>query len=132
MLETLLLTDHIPEIRWEHEDDLCDCTFQRIGWWTNPYLGRTLEIRLCCAWAKLAELHPEIREFMREIPAFDDYNANRWEPEPQPWQSKDSDMPRAIWYRQLVALTGKPITVIRAEYDHLNPPTRVQKRRGAL
>ena len=73
MLGTLLLLEHIPEIRWEHGDDLCDCTFQRIGYWTNPYLGRTLEFRICCSWSKLIELHPELQEFVREIPAFDNY-----------------------------------------------------------
>ena len=36
----------IPEIQWKHGDDLCDCTFQRIGFWTNPYLAKTLQVRL--------------------------------------------------------------------------------------
>ena len=74
MLEALLFTGQIPEIDWEHGDDLCDCTFQRIGYWTNPYLARTMEVRLCCIWKILAEQNPEIAALMQEIPAYDDYN----------------------------------------------------------
>ena len=104
MLEALLLTGEIPEIRWEHGDDLCDCTFQRIGYWTNPYLARTTEIRICCVWKVMVEQNPEIAALVREIPAFDDYNKDRWVTEPAPWDSEDGDMPRALWHRQLCDL----------------------------
>jgi hypothetical protein len=125
MLEQLFLLDQIPEIRWEHGDDLCDCTFQRIGYWTNPYLARTMEIRMCCWYKALVEIHPELGAFIREIPAFDNYNTNQWETEPYDWSSQEADMPAAIWYRHLSAKTGKPLSEIRKEYAHLNPPRRV-------
>ena len=32
-------SDNIPGVEWEYHDDLCDCTYQRIGFWTNPYIG---------------------------------------------------------------------------------------------
>lgn len=126
MLEALLLTGHIPEIRWKQDDDLCDCTFQRIGWWTNPYLARTMEVRLCCIWKILAEQNPEIAALVREIPAFDDYNRDCWVSEPAAWDSKDHDMPRALWHRQLSIQQDKPLEQVRREYDHLEPPRRVR------
>jgi|TARA_Y100001951_G_C11154951_1_gene191384 hypothetical protein len=126
MLEALLLTGHIPEMRWEQDDDLCDCTFQRIGWWTNPYIARTMEIRLCCIWKVLIEQNPEIAALVREIPAFDDYNGNRWVSEPAAWNSKDHDMSRALWYRQLSVQQGKSLEQVRREYDHLEPPRRIR------
>ena len=125
MLEALLLTGHIPEIRWKQDDDLCDCTFQRIGWWTNPYLARTMEVRLCCIWKILAEKNPEIAALVREIPAFDDYNRDCWVSEPAAWDAKDHDMPRALWHRQLSIQQDKPLEQVRREYDHLEPPRRV-------
>ena len=127
MLETLLLLDHLPEVRWEHGDDLCDCTFQRIGYWANPYIGRTLEFRLCCSWAKLIELHPELQEFAREIPAFDNYNIGQWETKPAPWDSEDEDMPYALWHRQLAVQQGITVAEARERYGHLQPPKRVQR-----
>tara|TARA_R100000306_G_C4378391_1_gene143035 strand:- start:3650 stop:4051 length:402 start_codon:yes stop_codon:yes gene_type:complete len=126
MLETLFLTGEIPEIRWEHGDDLCDCTFQRIGYWTNPYLARTLKIRLCCTWKVLAEQNPEIAALIQEIPAYDDANRARWISEPAAWDSQDHNMPRALWHRQLSIQQDKPLEQVRREYDHLEPPHRVE------
>lgn len=129
-LALLELTEQIPEIRWQHGDDLCDCAFQRIGWWTNPYLGRTLEIRLCCAWKKLGELLPEVGQFIREIPAYEDPNTGRYHTAPAEWDG-DYDMPRYLWYRHLAAKTGKPLGQIRREYDHLTPPRAVSRKSGS-
>lgn len=126
MLETLLLTGEIPEIQWKHGDDLCDCTFQRIGWWTNPYIARTIEIRLCCAWKVLIEKNPELQQFYREIPAFDNYNTGRYETEPMEWNC-DHDMPRDIWYRQLAAKENRPLAEIRRDYGHLEAPRAVRE-----
>ena len=120
------LSGVLPEIKWEWGDDLCDCTFQRIGWWTNAHLGRTMEFRICCAWAKLIELHPELEAFSREIPAHEDPNSHEYETEPLDWNG-EFDMPRALWYRQLASKTGKPLAQIRAEYDHLEAPKAVKR-----
>lgn len=109
----------IPEIRWEYGDDLCSCTFQRIGWWTNPYLARTLEIRLCCMWAKLNEMFPGL---MREIPAFTDYNhGNVYVTEPQMWNGED-DMPVHLWHRQIAILTGMSLPEVRRKFAGQKPP----------
>lgn len=125
--DILKLTEEIPEIQWDHEDDLCDCTFQRIGWWTNPYIGKTLEVRWCCTWKKLMEMFPELHPFIREIPAFDNYNQGRYEFEPHEWDG-DSDMPRSIWYRQLATQEGLSLPEVRHRYDHLNAPKAVIAR----
>ena len=131
MLEALLLTGQIPEIRWEQDDDLCDCAFQRIGWWTNPYIARTMEIRLCCIWKILIEQNPEIAGLVRDIPAYDDYHENRWVSEPAAWNSTGHDMPRALWYRQLSVQENKPLEQVRREYDHLEPPRKVSRGHAA-
>ena len=121
MIDTLLLTGQIPEINWDNIDDNCDCTYQRIGWWTNPYIGKTLELRLCCMWKVLIEKNPEMQAFFREIPAFHNYNTDTYETEPHDWNGED-DMPRAIWYRQIASRTGRDLEQIRHDYDHLQPP----------
>lgn len=110
----------LPDVQWSIGDDLCDCIYQRIGMWTNPYLAVTHEIRLCCAWAKLYEMFPET---VRTIPAFWDYNNNEWITEVAEWNG-EAEMPKALWYRQLARKTGRSLADIRAEYaekDELRP-----------
>lgn len=111
----------LPEVHWVHDDDLCDCTFQRIGLWTNPYIGRTLKVRFCCVWKELLREYPD---FVQEIPAFYDYNNHKYISEPWEWDSRDSDMPRAIWYRQIQAVTGRPLDEIRMQFRDMEPPKR--------
>lgn len=110
----------LPDVIWQHGDDLCDCEFQRICQWTNPYIGSTHEIRLCCAWAKLAELFPEA---VRTIPAYWSDNTQEWETQPWEWNG-ETEMPKAIWYRHLARKHGRTVADIRAEYsekDELRP-----------
>ena len=114
-------------MRWEKGDDLCDCTFQRIGTIKNPYLAQTEEIRLCCIWAKLTELLPELAEFRRIIPAFNNPNTGQWDTEPMDWDG-DFDMPRALWYRHLAAKENRPLDEVRRHYEHLNAPKAVDKK----
>lgn len=118
---TALLVGAVPGVDWKHNDDLCDCVYQRVCQWTNPYIGQTHEIRLCCAWAKMQELFPEA---VRDIPAWFDFNANEWVAEPQEWNGEDA-MPRAIWYRQLAAKEGRPLSEIREDYADQDPPQGV-------
>lgn len=87
----------LPDIQWKMHDDLCDCVYQRIGMWTNPYLAETLEVRMCCIWNELYKQYPQ---FVREVPAFWDYNAEEWVTEPAEWNGEE-DMPVSMWNRQV-------------------------------
>ena len=110
----------LPEEMWDVQDDLCDCMYQRIGMWTNPYLAETLEVRMCCIWKELYQLFPQ---YVRVTPAFLDYNRNEWQTELMEWNA-EFDMPPAIWYRQLAKKEGITVGEARAKYaelDHLRP-----------
>jgi hypothetical protein len=122
-----ILTAEIPGLQWDVGDDLCDCTFQRIGFWTNPYIGQTLRVRLCCLWKELAKDYPYL---IQEVPAFYNYNTHEYEPKPWDWNG-EFDMPRAIWYRHLASKSGRPLAEIRQEYADKEPPKAVPKKRVA-
>lgn len=126
-IHALLETSGIPEELWFDQDDLCDCTFQRIGWWTNPYIARTLEARLCCMWARLYKMFPDL---VREIPAFDNYNAptKTYEIIPQEWNG-EGDMPRALWHRQVAIQTGLTLEQVRHLLKDEEPPKGKPKPR---
>lgn len=113
------------EPEWVHGDDLCDCTFQRIGFWTNPYIAETKIVRFCCIWKDIERNYPQ---FVQEFPAFCDYNQqDKYINEPRQWDSEDSDMPRALWYRQIVKLTGKTLEEVRELFKNDEPPKAVKK-----
>ena len=103
----------LPESFWDTNDDACDCTYVRIGMWTNPYLAETLEVRMCCIWKELYKLFPE---HVRVTPAYLDYNSGAWVEEPQAWNGED-DMPASLWYRQLARERGQDVGTIRALYS---------------
>lgn len=109
-----LAIGNLPDVQWVHGDDLCDCTYQRIGMWKNPYLAETLEVRLCCVWGKLAELYPDM---VRAIPAYWLDNEQRWDTVPHEWNG-ETDMPPYLWYRHLARKLNRPLSAIRAEYKH--------------
>lgn len=111
---SLALAAPIPEMHWLSGDDLCDCTFQRIGEWTNPYIAQTLRVRMCCIWKELYKLFPQ---FVQEIPAYYDENRHTWVTEPRAWDSSEANMPLSIWYRQIAAQTGRPLAEVREEYS---------------
>ena len=90
---------------WNAEDDLCDCVYQRIGYWNNPYIGETLEVRLCCVWAEIEKAYPQ---FFR-----------RTQIEPAEWNG-EADMPRSIYHRQIANIEG--ITVTGARQIAGDPP----------
>lgn len=114
-----LLNNDLPDVNWDNQDDLCDCTFQRIGHWTNPYIGRTMIVRLCCLWAELAKQYPQ---FVQEIPAFYNFNEKKWDENgPHDWNG-ELDMPRAIWHRQLAVKSGLSLERIRKIYEDKEPP----------
>lgn len=84
---------------WHVNDDRCDCTYQRMGYWNNPYIGETYEIRLCCLYA----------EFEKQYPQF----FKRTQIEPAEWNG-EADMPRSIYHRQLSKLHGMTVSEARA------------------
>lgn len=116
-----ILGGEIPEVRWVHGDDECDCTFQRIGEWTNPYIARTLRVRFCCIWA---ELYKQFPQFVQEIPAYYDQNTGMLINEPAEWDG-DTDMPRHLWYRQLAVQIGIPVSEARRLFEKHEPPKGV-------
>ena len=119
------MTSSIPEVEWGPYDDLCDCVFQRIQWMTNPYIGRTMEVRMCCIWAELYKMFPQ---FMRDIPGYDVQNVRTktYEAKPAEWNG-EFDMPRAIWHRQLAVQMNLPLSRVRELYGDQEPPRRVEK-----
>lgn len=107
-----LSTGFFPEEFWDCQDDACDCTYQRIGMWTNPYIGETLEVRMCCIWAELYKLFPD---FVRVVPAYLDGNANEWDTQIHEWNA-EFDMPKSIWYRQMARKDGISVAEARSKY----------------
>jgi len=127
VFEKALALEMLPD-QWLVGDDKCDCTFQRIGEWGNPYIGKSLQVRLCCIWAELAKEYPQ---FVQEVDCY--WDRNRIEPVigAQPWDSEEMDMPLDIWYRQLASEQNRPLVEIREEYrlkQHLRPR---KAKRGA-
>ena len=90
---------------WSNEDDLCDCTYQRSGYWNNPYIGETYEVRICCLYAEFEKVWPQ---FFKRTYA-----------EPAMWNG-ETDMPKAIWHRQLAAELD--MTVPEARGMGMEPP----------
>ena len=103
-----------PEVRWIIGDNLCDCMFQRIADWNNPYLGRTQRLRLCCAWERILDLIG--REGIVQMLPYFDPNRATYNAEPAPWDSHDMEMPVAFWHRQMAVQQGKSVSQIREEY----------------
>ncbi len=84
---------------WNVQDDLCDCIFQRIGYWFNPYLGETLETRICCLYAEWEQQYPHL--------------FRRTKAEPAEWNG-EFDMPASIWHRQLANHLGMSVSEARS------------------
>ena len=109
---TALESSELPDAFWSTEDDLCDCTYQRIVQFTNPHLAETHEMRLCCMWAVLSKDYPD---FVRNIPASFDLNTRQWVTVPEEWNA-EFDMPKAYWYRQLARKEGITVAEARSKY----------------
>ena len=103
----------LPEFIWLTGDDKCDCTYQRIGFYTNPYLAVTEEVRLCCLAAEFKKMFPQV---FRTTQAYWDLNAAQWVEAPAPWDSQDAPMPVSLWHRQIARKTGKTVAEVREEY----------------
>lgn len=92
---------------WSNQDDLCDCTYQRAGYWNNPYIGETYEVRICCLYAEFEKMWPQYFK--------------RTQIEAAHWNGED-DMPASIWYRQIAKGAGVPVSLARKIADGLTPP----------
>jgi len=114
VFDKALALEMLPD-QWLVGDDKCDCTFQRIGEWGNPYIGKSLQVRLCCIWAELAKEYPQ---FVQEVDCYWDRNLIEPVMGAQPWDSEEMDMPLDIWYRQLASEQNRPLVEIREEYRH--------------
>lgn len=86
---------------WDNQDDRCDCEYERIGYWFNPYIGAIQEKRICCIDKWMAEKFPEIAQFFR-----------RTQVTPAEWNG-ETTMPRAIWVRQQANHLGVSIAEAR-------------------
>jgi hypothetical protein len=124
ILEAISIAN-LPDVEWSSGDDLCDCTFQRIGMWKNPYLAETHEIRLCCVWAELGKMFPD---FVRTYPGFWDDNTEQWITEPQEWDA-EFEMPKAIWHRQLAKTEN--VTLSEAREMRLPAPKGKPRKQPA-
>lgn len=113
-------------LEWNVDDDGCDCTFQRVGWWANPYLGITQEVRLCCAWAFLFEQFPAMQAFMRVTEGWRDPNTGSVRTDAAAWDG-EVDMPRAIWHRQRARIEGLSLAEVRVKYADQSPPRAVRR-----
>lgn len=124
----LWMLDTIPEAPWVHGDDACDCTFQRIAIWTNPYLGRSLQVRLCCIWREIYGQYPQ---YVREVPATYDPDKEAFTTGiPADWDG-DHDMPRHLWHRQVSVQLGIPLSQVRKLLEGQEPPKAVGKKATA-
>lgn len=108
-----MMEEDFPEVRWIHGDDLCNCTFQRIGHWTNPYIAETLEVRLCCIWEELYKQYPD---YVRRMGGFWNQNTGEYESEPADWDNDEMDMPKALWHRQLARRKSMSLDDVRTNY----------------
>lgn len=117
-----LSSGNLPDATWSNQDDLCDCIYQRTGSWTNPYIGVTEEIRLCCVWAELRAMWPQ---HFRTTNAYRNGNTGEWETGAAKWDG-NFDMPLAIWHRQLA--TKFNCTIEEARAMNLPAPQAVERK----
>jgi hypothetical protein len=96
-------------------DDLCDCTFQLVYEATNPYIGKTQRVRVCCILEKVREMFPEL---VATLDGWHDVGRQELVTVPLAWDNEDMAMPPRLWYRQLATITGRPLAAIRKAYQH--------------
>ena len=113
----------MPEFIWTHGDDLCDCTFQRIGEWTNPYLARTRRVRVCCLEDRMLEGNEDL---VQDIPGFFNDNNGLFETEPWVWNGED-DMPEHLFMRQTAIIQGLSLDETRVKFEGVEPPKGIPR-----
>ena len=113
----------MPEFIWTHGDDLCDCTFQRIGEWTNPYLARTRRVRVCCLEDRMLE---DNEDLVQDIPGFFNDDSGLFETEPWVWNGED-DMPEHLFMRQTAIIQGLSLDETRVKFEGVEPPKGIPR-----
>ena len=113
----------MPEFIWTHGDDLCDCTFQRIGEWTNPYLARTRRVRVCCLEDRMLE---DNEDLVQDIPGFFNDDTGLFETEPWVWNGED-DMPEHLFMRQTAIIQGLSLDETRVKFEGVEPPKGIPR-----
>jgi len=108
----------MPEITWTHGDDLCNCTFQRIGDWANPYIARTRRVRVCCLENRMLE---DNEDLVQDIPGYFNENTGEFETEPWVWNGED-DMPESLFMRQTAIIQGLSLDETRVKFEGVEPP----------
>ena len=103
----------MPEFIWTHGDDLCDCTFQRIGEWANPYLARTRRVRVCCLEDRMLDGNEDL---VQDIPGFFNDSTGLFETEPWVWNGED-DMPEHLFMRQTAIIQGLSLDETRGKFE---------------
>ena len=113
----------MPEITWTHGDDLCNCTFQRIGDWSNPYLGLTRRVRVCCLEQRMLEGNEDL---VQDIPGYFNENTGQFEAEPWVWDGED-DMPDHLFMRQTAIIQGLSLDETRVKFEGVEPPKGIPR-----
>ena len=113
----------MPEFIWTHGDDLCDCTFQRIGEWANPYLARTRRVRVCCLEDRMLYGNEYL---VQDIPGFFNDNTGLFEMEPWVWDGED-DMPEHLFMRQTAIIQGLTLDETRVKFEGVEPPKGIPR-----
>ena len=113
----------MPEITWTHGDDLCDCTFQRIGDWANPYIARTRRVRVCCLENRMLEGNEDL---VQDIPGYFNENTGEFESEPWVWDGED-DMPEHLFMRQTAIIQGLSLDETRVKFEGVEPPKGISR-----
>ena len=113
----------MPEITWTHGDDLCNCTFQRIGDWANPYIARTRRVRVCCLENRMLEGNEDL---VQDIPGYFNENTGEFETEPWVWNGED-DMPESLFMRQAAIIQGLSLDATRVKFEGVEPPKGIPR-----
>ena len=113
----------MPEVTWTHGDDLCNCTFQRIGDWSNPYIARTRRVRVCCLENRMLENNEDL---VQDIPGYFNENTGEFETEPWVWNGED-DMPEHLFMRQTAIIQGLSLDETRVKFEGVEPPKGIPR-----
>ena len=98
----------------EGHDDECDCLFQNVQEYSNPYYNKTLRFRYCCLLAEFRKQWPHLFE---EIEGWWDSERKMWRNEALDPGEQLKHMPghlaEHVSVRHEAAVTKEPIAVVK-------------------